>query len=119
VQGLSEFPIFKKERNLALYCPIMFNYRGIDGIIVRFDYSGGKTDKSKCFMFPLQVTLAKPHSDSEQKFFNEWSMWTKYLDDFDVVVEFLWITTEGPSAMKVSRDPRLRGSEDRSEGLLH
>jgi SAP domain len=82
------FPRFNMtERNPVLYCPINFNYRGIDGIIVRFV-------EKKCFMFPLQITIAKSHSDSEEVFFREWSMWTDRLNDIEVVPEFVWITKE-------------------------
>jgi hypothetical protein len=82
------FPKFDKTEGApVLYCPINFNYRGIDGIIIRF------TEK-KCFMFPLQITVAKSHSDSEEVFFREWSKWTNKLDGIEVVLVFVWITKE-------------------------
>ena len=79
----------------VLYCPIDFNFRGIDGIIVRF---AGR----KCFMFPLQITVAKSHSDSEEVFFNEWSKWTNKLSDFEVEPVFVWITKEDSKVEPVS-----------------
>ena len=81
------FPRFNTNAtNPMLHCPVDFNYRGIDGIIVRFDNSGGK---KTCFMFPLQITAAKTHSDSEQVFFSQWQLWTKGLEDDEVVPMFL------------------------------
>jgi hypothetical protein len=72
----------------VLYCPI--NYRGVDGIIARFA-------EGKCYMFPLQITVAKSHSNSEEIFFREWSKWINELDNIEVVPMFLWITKEGSS----------------------
>ena len=44
-----DIPDFNRtEGDPVLYCPIDFNYRAIDGIIVRF-FEG------KCYMFPLQI----------------------------------------------------------------
>jgi hypothetical protein len=77
----------RTEGDPVLYCPIDFNYRAIDGIIVRFT---GR----KCFMFPLQITVAKSHSDSEEVFFRNWSIWTNKLTDLEVVPVFIWITKE-------------------------
>ena len=110
VMFAEKYPIFDKDISEAvLYCPLKFNYGGIDGIIVRFDHSEGK-----CFMFPLQVTVAKSHSDSEEVFFSEWSGWTKYLDGFEIVPEFLWITPEGPSTKNVDENSRSTRSGNRS-----
>jgi hypothetical protein len=69
------FPASEIRSDLMFYCPLKFNYRGIGGIVVRFDLSRGKkTCKETCFMFPFHVTVAKSHSDSEQSFFGDWSM---------------------------------------------
>ena len=115
VMFAGNFPTLEKKSNPVLYCPLKFNYRGIDAIIVRFDYSRGKKlDKNKCFMFPLQVIVAKSHTDSEQAFFDDWSLWSEGLDDFDVVVEFLWITTEASSAANISGNSRSIRSGIRS-----
>src|SRR3954447_17905623 len=83
----------------VLYCPINFNFHGIDGMIVRFT-------KGKCFMFPLQITVAKSHSDSEEVFFSEWDMWTNKLDGFEVVPVFVWIIKEDSEIDTVSAEYR-------------
>jgi hypothetical protein len=84
-------PIFNTTKSdPVLYCPMNFNYCGVDGITARFA-------EGKCYMFPLQITVAKSHLDFEEIFFREWSKWTKYLDGIEVVPMFLWITKEGSS----------------------
>lgn len=56
-----------------LYIPRASNYDAIDGIIVLRN----KT-KRTLKLFPLQITIADRHSDSEAKFFETW--WLQYLD---------------------------------------
>jgi hypothetical protein len=56
-----EYPQFNTNATKpVLYCPVDFNYAAIDGIIVRFDNSD---EKKTCFMFPLQITVAKSHKN--------------------------------------------------------
>jgi hypothetical protein len=81
----------------VLYWPLQFNYPAVDAIIVRFDNSN---KRKKCFIYPLQITVAKSHSDSEESFFRTWDYWTNDLKDrYDLEVEFFWITAdETPSS---------------------
>ena len=81
----------------VLYIPQVFNFRGIDGVIV---WIGPKPKTGRkvqeLFMFPLQITLARDkHSDSHKTSFSEWTSWIEDLQQFDVVPEFVWITPEG------------------------
>jgi hypothetical protein len=100
----TDFPVFKKdESSPVLHCPLHYNYPGIDGIIVRFDNSGGQ---KTCFMFPLQITMAKRHSNSEQVFFSKWKPWTEHLEDYKIVLRFLWISEDESSVEEASRDLR-------------
>jgi hypothetical protein len=93
-----------QEQEPILYWPRSFNFCGIDRIVVRFgEVSGEKT----CFMYPIQITLAKSHSDSEASFFKNWGSWIKGLE-CNVHVKFVWITTEGGVARKV--DEKVRES---------
>jgi hypothetical protein len=106
-----DYPRFNTNAtNPTLYCPLDFNDRGIDGIIVRFDNSDGK---KTCFMFPLQITVAKAHSDSEQVFFSQWKLWTKGLKGYKVVPRFLWITTQHSSFEEVAGNSRAARSRDK------
>ncbi|KAG0128866.1 hypothetical protein HOY82DRAFT_621391 [Tuber indicum] len=100
------YPTFTITKQPILYCPIQFNFRAIDGIIVRFDLSGQPDGKrGKCFMFPLQITIAKSHTDTEREFFKDWSGWIRDLDDYNLEVVFLWISAKEPWEKKVNRYP--------------
>ena len=95
----SKFPKFQTDKigTPVLYCPRQFNFRGVDGIIVRIAPEG-KSPKRKLSMFPLQITLAPgTHSDSHEAFFGQYKQWIGGLENFDVVPEFLWITPDPPS----------------------
>jgi hypothetical protein len=54
-------------------------------------------EKMRAYLFPLQVTIAKRHRDSEQSFFNNWHRWVRGFEGFEVEVTFLWITAKDPS----------------------
>ncbi|PWW76378.1 hypothetical protein C7212DRAFT_343574 [Tuber magnatum] len=100
------YPTFTITEQPILYCPMQFNFHAIDGIVVRFDISNQANGKrGKCFMFPLQITIAKSHADSEYEFFKDWSKWIKDLDDYDLEVVFLWISAKEPWERKVKRYP--------------
>lgn len=94
------------EGDPVLYCPINYNYRGIDGIIIRFT-------EGTCYMFPLQITIAKSHSDSEEKFFREWSKWTNKLTNIKVDLTFIWITKEDSELKLVDEEHRSTKSGDK------
>jgi hypothetical protein len=102
-----EFPDFNMERELVLYCPLKFNYRAIDGIIVRIA-PVGVGERRKCFMFPIQITVARKHSDSEAAFFKHWGKWKSSFaeNNIDIEVEFLWITKEDPDTSEVTEENR-------------
>lgn len=97
----------------VLFRPAKFNFKGIDGVIVRIETrpkSKGKgkgtrkrdaeEEKRKLFMYPFQITLTPDsHSDSHETFFNQYDKWIKGLEEFNIVPEFLWITPN-PSSRK-------------------
>ena len=109
-------PNFRKDitNRPVLYRPhkFKFNFKGIDGVIVRIETRpklkgkgkgtqkrDAEEKKRKLFMYPFQVTLAPDsHSDSRETFFNQYDKWIKYLKEFDIVPEFLWITPK-PSSL--------------------
>ncbi|KAG0632869.1 hypothetical protein HOY80DRAFT_1141821 [Tuber brumale] len=103
-RGYLTFSITEK---YILYCPMQFNFRAIDGIIVRFDLSNQENGRrGKCFMFPLQITIAKSHLGSEREFFKKWSRWIKDLGDYGIQVVSLWTSTKEPLEKKVNRYPK-------------
>jgi hypothetical protein len=87
------FLIFDTSNELVLYVPCNFNYHAIDGIILRLFLSG---ETKKAILFPLQITIAKSHKNSEERCFNQWEKWTAGLQDFDVEARFLWTSVKNP-----------------------
>jgi len=87
--------LYPEMGDLVLHLPGSFNFKTIDGVIVR--KAGPKEDNAKkqLFVFPLQVTVAKKHKDSHATFFKEWKQWIHGLEEFDVVPEFIWISEKG------------------------
>ena len=101
------YPVFDTSKELALYVPCNFNYYAIDGIILRLNHSSGSNgEREKAIPFPLQITIAKPHKDSEKHFFNQWNKWKASLKNFDVEVRFLWISIENPSHTNLDESSR-------------
>lgn len=82
----------KGRLNRQLFVPTRFNYEAIDGIVVML----GKTSKL-IELYPIQITIADKHSDSEQMFFKKW--WPKYLrairkqlgTAYSISITFVWI----------------------------
>ena len=99
---IDDYPIFNKDRRgWTLYCPLRFNYPAIDAILVQFSDDSGK---KKCSMYPIQVTVAKSHADSEQGFINQWENWSRGLDEYDIELKFCWVTS-GPELESGSASP--------------
>ena len=118
-----DYPSYSMGRELTLYCPLKFNLRGIDGIILRSEplanltkqKNRGAGRKRKCFMFPIQITVAQSHSNSESMFFNHWAEWTADidLDQFDIEVEFLWISNRPATVKEVLAESKRLKSGDK------
>jgi hypothetical protein len=81
--------LYPRKGDLVLHLPGAFNFRTVDGIIVRKVDDG--EPKSRLLVFPLQITVAKTHKDSHAAFFKDWKRWSQDLGEFDVVIEFVWI----------------------------
>jgi len=104
-----QFPKFDTLRERALYVPSRYAYRAIDGIILWVEQGTQPTNrKKKAALFPLQVTIARSHSNSSQNFIDEWKKWENLLKDFDVQLIFLWITDGAPSSDDV--DAKVRSA---------
>jgi hypothetical protein len=90
-----EFPNLKPDSNrLVLHIPAIFNYKAIDGIIV-------KKLGNQVFIYPLQISVARSHKDSHKMFFDMWNKWIETLKGFDVHPTFIWITENGDTARDV------------------
>jgi hypothetical protein len=79
----------------VLYRLEICNFPAIDGMIVLIKSKGGEEDKSKLLIVPIQVTVnLSSHADSHATFVKDYIKWTKSLSEFDVELEFVWITPE-------------------------
>ena len=125
-------PNFRKDitNRPVLYRPhkFEFNFKGIDGVIVRIETRpklkrkrkgkgtqkrDAEEEKRKLFMYPFQITLAPDsHSDSRETFFNRYDEWAECLKEFDIVPEFLWITPKPSSLIE-------HGEKSRPEWPAH
>jgi hypothetical protein len=97
----------------VLYRPqkFKFNFKVIDGIIILIkpNEKNEKNKKKKLLMIPLQITLAPAdHANSREQFFKESDWWIDYLSNFDVEIQFLWITPECRDSQEypASLDPK-------------
>jgi hypothetical protein len=85
----------------VLYRPIASNHKTIDGMIVLIKSieptKKEKKEKPKLLMVPFQITIAASHKDSHAAFVTEYNTWARGLSEFDVELEFVWITPEQKS----------------------
>ena len=79
----------------VLYRPQVCNYAAIDGMIVLIKSKKNEEEKPKLLMVPIQITVQKSrHSDSHAAFLTKYNEWTRGLSEFDVELDFVWITSE-------------------------
>jgi hypothetical protein len=88
--ALPQFPNRSTKYNLEYFIALgQFSRYDIDGIVVSID--GNLTAK----IFPLQITLAlASHSDSHGIFMKKYHRWIRDLNEFNVMLEFVWITLD-------------------------
>jgi len=98
------YPMYDLSHDLALYIPLTFNFKAIDGLILSLDKVN-----MVAHLIPIQVTISQRHSDSESKFFENWSNWISGLGSYSANATFLWITkASGPISNKVAYTVRYR-----------
>jgi len=99
----------------VFYAPRKFNYKARDRIIVltKPEKKGEKKGRKKeLLVFPLQITVApSSHSDSHEKFFEDYGEWITQLSGFNVQLQFLWITPELSDSERHPADPERRWPE--------
>ena len=79
----------------VLYRSEICNFPAIDGIIVLIKSREKEGDKPKLLMVPIRITVnLSGHADSYAAFVKDYIKWTKGLSEFDVELEFVWITPE-------------------------
>ena len=84
-------PVYSLEQGVTIYIPVKYNFRAIDALILNLDTV---EKRKKATIFAVQITIAKSHSDSESKFFENWPQWCSGLDDYEVEFHFLLITDD-------------------------
>ncbi|KAF8537953.1 hypothetical protein BDD12DRAFT_844754 [Trichophaea hybrida] len=42
-------------------------------------------------IMPIQITISKPHSNSEENFYRQWQEWKALFEDWIIEMRFLWI----------------------------
>jgi len=97
-------PTYKTSEQIAIYVPIAFNFKAIDGLILSLDTSPSEGIKGKARLIPIQITIASSHSDSATTFFNKWKNWIKGLEEYDVEATFLWITEGTRATIEVEKN---------------
>jgi hypothetical protein len=56
-------------------------------------------------MYPIQITLSPgKHPDSFKIFSSQYKKWTRGLESFDVILQFVWITPNPPSIEEHERN---------------
>jgi len=81
--------LFQKYK--ILYIPKSFNFKAVDGIIVV------APDKKTVKIFPIQITIARSHSESVEKF--KEVLWPNLKDKFKfehIEIHFVWLVKELP-----------------------
>lgn len=112
--GVPPFHLLEANGDLFLMVPGRFNYEAIDAILVKRtdsndgtanrkkkekDKLAGKRKKAKTdaiHLFPIQVTIAREHSDSVSNFFDAWGQQyskalLKTFPFHSIKITFIWI----------------------------
>lgn len=81
-------PEYDCSANWVLYLPLAYNHPAVDALLVHLDQ---KT--MQAHLYPIQVTVAGRHKDSETVFFSNWDKWCSDLHgaEYTVSATFLWI----------------------------
>ena len=65
------------------------------GMIVLIKSKTNEGKKPKLLMVPIQITVQESRrSDSHAAFLTKYNEWTRGLSEFDVELDFVWITSE-------------------------
>lgn len=88
----------------TLYIPIRFNNKAIDGFILHLPkLKAGNTAK----LLPIQITIAKKHSDSVGAFLTDWAKWKNELQSYKVDLTFVWIVEKGRNIGQLAEKERM------------
>ncbi|EED23050.1 hypothetical protein TSTA_065100 [Talaromyces stipitatus ATCC 10500] len=103
-----------------LFVPNIFNYPILDWLMLiiqrrpRIDESNvnSLSMRGKITLYPIQIATARYHKASEEGFFNALPKWKRGLEEYEVNVEFIWITLDSATTTGIPENlKRLRGRE--------
>ncbi|KAK2799175.1 hypothetical protein FQN50_008564 [Emmonsiellopsis sp. PD_5] len=105
-------PTYNLESSLSLYIPRDYNHPAIDALVLHYQKTGD--DEPVAHLYPIQITIANRHKDSEEELFSKWDNWTRHLGDCKIKVTFLRITSteDYESKCVVEKFPPLPGNSD-------
>ncbi|KAK2784834.1 hypothetical protein FQN53_008227 [Emmonsiellopsis sp. PD_33] len=83
-------PAYNLGSSLSLYIPRDYNHPAIDALILH--YQNTADGERVAHLYPIQITIANRHKNSEDGFFSRWADWTRHLGSCKIKVTFLWIT---------------------------
>ena len=71
-------------------------------------------NRKRAWLFPIQVTVAEDHVNTEPMFFAHWARWNHQLtwSGFEVEAHFLWITPEKCHATRKFKERTRTSSRD-------
>ena len=107
-------PEYSWKDKRVIYCPTSFNFPAIDALIVLIE---NQKDRKKVGFFPVLVTIAKEHKNSEPQFFANWANWFRGLEDVEIEIHFLWITHDERHLSKAVDEDSLEGRD--GEKIIH
>ena len=91
-------------KTCQLYLPTIFNFPNIDALIVRVHKK-----RKEAYFYPIQITIAKVHKDSEAAFYREqWEAWKDRFvqKGYKVFSTFVWVNREESSEKDVPEETR-------------
>ncbi|KAK2810111.1 hypothetical protein FQN50_003306 [Emmonsiellopsis sp. PD_5] len=84
-----QFPTYDLTHKTALYVPKAFNFTAFDALVLHLD-------KKKARLIPIQITIQQGHKDTRDLFFSQFKKyWCRNLEEYEVTVEFLWLSANG------------------------
>lgn len=86
------FKFNQKGPGKLVLVPTAFNYTAVDVIVVLQEDVFTKCHKPRVFVFPIQITIADEHKDSED-YFNKncRKEWEDQNSDYEIIWHFVWI----------------------------
>ncbi|KAF8350989.1 hypothetical protein F5887DRAFT_1068740 [Amanita rubescens] len=66
----------------------------------------GQQEKKTTYVAPIQITIAKRHTNSETVFYLDWDKWDEELAGYEIKSDFFWISTKKRKGRTVQEEER-------------